>query len=195
LFRAKAFKSNVDALSDEDTLRLVKNRLNALTCLDANLLDIEKLAEKYEINREVLLNDYFGFDRDDLSKEDAFVAKLYNVKTELLRIDKLADERPQDAELTLVPRALIAIKLCVPLFYVNKIYEFLKFNKHARCEIDDSSSEKDAKLKFEIETSPLFAKLFKLSKTFFENFQDLDKLNSIVKESLTNLMNKEVIEN
>ncbi len=191
LFRAKAYKSNVDELSDEETLRLVKNRLNALTYLDANLLDIEKLTEKYEIDRGVLLNDYFGFDRDDLSEEAAFVAKLDTVRDELLRMNKLVNLKPEESaaadptEFTLVPRALIAIKLSVPLFYVNKLNEYLKLMSELQSEVGELDSESNS----------LYSSLFKLGKVFFENSNDNEKLHAVLKEnSLACLMKKQETE-
>jgi hypothetical protein len=160
----------LDSLSDEETLRLVKNRLAALTCLDASLGDCEKLAAKYELDRTMLLNDYFGFDLTELSERAAFEARLAAVRTELSRVDKLAESSE-----SAVPRALIAIKFKLPLFYLRRVEDF--FLRRKNKEIDsDSVAEND------LAVEDFYSGLFKLREKVCENESDFEKLCEIATE-------------
>ena len=121
-------------INNEKKLRLIKNRLAALTCIDNNLLSIDVIAHNYEINKSLLMFDYFGF--DDVDKEnlsinpphkEEFFKKLELVKNDLEKrteeviessknkVLKQDNSIANDRNLETVPKAIVALKFKMPM--------------------------------------------------------------------------------
>ena len=189
-------------INDEKKLRLIKNRLAALTCIDNSLLSIDVIAHNYEINKSILMFDYFGFNDADEEigphHKEEFFQKLELVKDDLEKKTKEVIESSKnkalkqdnsianDRNLETVPKALVAVKLKMPMVYVNKLSEYLKAIKESEKLAQQNKSNIDCKTKIESSNSSLnkfYNNLFDLSKKLFANRKNIIALNDILNEN------------
>jgi hypothetical protein len=139
--------------SDEQILKLIKNRLTALTLLERNITQMNQLSQEYQLRKETLMNDYFGFcdksetndktdesDFDDVSKKEELFNNLEKIKNEREKsMEMLARNTLNSKEnastsfvpkfdaniIATVPKALIALKYKIPMLFINKLFYYL----------------------------------------------------------------------
>ena len=150
-------------------LKILKNRLRAMTRCEQYLLNLDKIGHKYQINTRLILNDYFGFDKlyaEDQVNSDELINKLNQVKNELLKITRLINTEKSDSivndkeKLETVPRALISLKFKLPMFYVNRLNDFIKNERQ--------------------DNDEFYKKLYDIKIMFNQNKNDLQNLNKLV---------------
>jgi hypothetical protein len=128
-----------------DMLTKIKNRLRGLIYIDQNLLSINRIILKYELNYCMLISDYFGFnpkENDDSVENmyflnetrDEFLTRMITVQQELQRQLNMetngnGNDFSSDILIKQVPKSLVALKYRTPFFYVNKISSYLEQNK------------------------------------------------------------------
>jgi hypothetical protein len=159
-------------MNDDQTLKILKNRLRAMTRCEHNLLNLDEISHKYQINTKLILNDYFGFEtvcgegKEDLN--ESFINKLDKVKNELSKILKLIKTGRSDSiaeskkRLETVPKALIALKFKLPMFYVNRLNEFIEGERN--------------------DIAEFYQNLNNIKKKFIKNKNDMEILNKLVFE-------------
>lgn len=118
----------VDAICELDELEqlnLIKNRLIALNSLNINnnLTNLNEISQKYNIHKNVLIEDYFGIHFDDIIKindfnEEAITIDLKEKLKEILNNFKFRND-------FFMPNSLISIKYHVPFVFVNKLALYL----------------------------------------------------------------------
>ena len=132
-------------ISDEEALKLIKNRLTALTLVEKDLLSIGLLAEQYNINKDSLMRDYFGFSDNDseetsemkgqslynLGEQEHIMKNLEIIKDELEASMKFIAKssvhtKEHASACSIVPKALVAIKYKTPMLFINKLTVYLK---------------------------------------------------------------------
>lgn len=194
-------------------IRLIKNRLSAITCMDNDILNLSKIAKKYNINKHLLMKDYFGFTGVEETVEidddrDEFYARLDQIRRELEsmksicggdRIDESAPKIITEESAETLPKSLVAIKFQIPLVYLNKIAEYLKSvpSKIEEKMTSPSNSPKNVVVSTEEMSSEVFfANLFELKCKMYANRHDLKMLNEIVNQdkskSLVNVVESEM---
>ena len=135
--------------SDEQILKLIKNRLTALTLLGKNLMQMDKLSQEYQLKKETLMNDFFGFsgmdeeneayepDFDNTCKKEELFKNLDTIKVDLQNVMKKLQSKENDSNLNLssydsiittVPKALMALKYKIPMLFINKLFYYLSAN-------------------------------------------------------------------
>lgn len=135
--------------SDEQILKLIKNRLTALTLLGKNLMQMDKLSQEYQLKKETLMNDFFGFsgmdeeneahepDFDITCKKEELFKNLDTIKIDLQNVMKKLQSKENDSSLNLssydsiittVPKALMALKYKIPMLFINKLFYYLSAN-------------------------------------------------------------------
>ena len=135
--------------SDEQILKLIKNRLTALTLLGKNLMQMDKLSQEYQLKKETLMNDFFGFsgmdeenearepDFDITCKKEELFKNLDTIKIDLQNVMKKLQSKENDSSLNLssydsiittVPKALMALKYKTPMLFINKLFYYLSAN-------------------------------------------------------------------
>jgi hypothetical protein len=201
-----------DNMSEERMIRLIKNRLSAITCMDNDILNLSKIAKKYNINKHLLMKDYFGFTGVEETVEidddrDEFYAKLDRIRRELEsmksicggdRIDESAPKIITEEGAETLPKALVAIKFQIPLVYLNKIAEYLK-SVPSKIEEEKmtspSNSPKNVVVSSEETSSEVFfANLFELKCKMYANRHNLKMLNEIVNQDKSKSL-VDVVEN
>ncbi len=139
--------------SDEQILKLVKNRLTALTLLERNISQMYQLSQEYQLRRETLMNDYFGFcdkhetndktdepNFDDMSKKEEMFSNLEKYKIDLEKSMEMLARNTQNSKenastssvpkfdaniIATVPKALIALKYKIPMLFINRLFYYL----------------------------------------------------------------------
>jgi hypothetical protein len=132
--------------SDEQILKLIKNRLTALTLLGKNLMQMDKLSQEYQLKKETLMNDFFGFsgmdeenetlepDFDNSCNKEELFKNLDTIKLDLQNVMKKLQSKENDSNLNLssydsiittVPKALMALKYKIPMLFINKLFYYL----------------------------------------------------------------------
>ena len=140
--------------SDEQILKLIKNRLTALTLLERNISQMYQLSQEYKLRKETLMNDYFGFcdnhetndktdepNFDDMSKKEEMFNNLEKYKTDLEKsMEMLARNTLNSKEnastssvpkfdanvIARVPNALIALEYKIPMLFINRLFYYLQ---------------------------------------------------------------------
>lgn len=175
-------------ISDEELLITIKNRLKAITLVQNNLFRIERVEEKYNISKNVLFYDVFGFNQDDeemssnLMERNYLISKIDSIKAEKDKIFKIVDKSSEDFDLNdegqkyiqTIPKALVSIKLKIPFFFVNIIVDYL--NRHTN-DFDQTNKEN-------LNLSDNFIEnLFEFFSKIFHNRNDFKKLAELFNES------------
>lgn len=194
-------------------LRLIKNRLAAITCMDNNPLNLAKISQKYHISKQLIMKDYFGFSETDEElpavDHDQHVSKIDEIQHDLencikvINVPTTVAESSNAADET-VPKALVALKFRIPMVFISKLAEYMvthsrrpKIDTTDMIGMDDENQQQTRDLG--LTNSDLLKKLIDLRQKLWENRQDLKKLSEIVaEESLNSTNNKKndlVVEN
>ncbi len=153
-------------MSDNESLKIIKKRLFALNSLDTanDLKNINEVSAKFNMNQDVILEDFFGFKINDLPKveENELKSSLEDkLKTILLNFKSQND--------FFIPNSLIGIKYRVPFIFVNKLYIYC---------INYSSGNDEALIQNLVSN---YMNLIKTLKEEIDNCFDLNKLNRLLK--------------
>ena len=155
-------------LSDNESLKIIKKRLIALNSLDTvnDLKNINEVSAKFNINQDVILEDYFGFKINDLPKieEDELKLSLENKLKVILSNFKAKQE-------FLIPNSLVGIKNCVPFIFVNKLSLYCIGNNNS------NSNDEETLIKNLISN---YMNVFRSLKEETDNCFNLYKLNRLL---------------
>lgn len=175
-------------ISDEKLLLLIKNRLKAITLAQNDLTNIDAIEEKYNVNRNDLFFDIFGFNQDDTElssnflEKKCFVSKIDLIRDETDKIFKIVDKSIEESEINVgkqkyiqtIPKALVSIKFKIPFFFVNVICDHLNRYKNSINEVNKENSSVSVNF---------IDKLFEFSHKIFQNRNDLKKIVDLLNES------------
>ncbi|RNA06540.1 hypothetical protein BpHYR1_032293 [Brachionus plicatilis] len=175
-------------LSDEELLLKIKNRLKAITLIQNNFFKIEEIAEKYNLSKNVLFYDFFGFDQNDselspnfIEKTD-FISKIDSIKAETDKIFKIIEKTVEESNfdngkqkyIQTIPKALVAVKFKVPFFFVNIICDNLNSHKNSS---DDTNKENS------LFSGDFVDNLFEFCHEIFQHRNDIKKIIELLNES------------
>jgi len=189
--------------SDEQILKLIKNRLAALTLVGKNLMQMDQLSEEYQLKKETLMNDYFGFSSeanqmaefnfDEMGKKEELFKNLDIIRVDLENVMKRLHSKENtskfiissyDSNLKMVPKALMALKYKVPMLFINKLYCYLSNNMLETNETSEISNknvliDKENILKFkeknEVSEKESLSKFLPHDKEFYNSLIELQK--------------------
>ena len=171
--------SEICELNEKNSLIIIKKRLIALNSLDTNndLNNLNEVSAKYNINQEILLEDYFGIQVNDLIKLEENELKLSLEK----KLKDIVSNLKIKSKEFLIPNALISIKHRVPFIFVNKLALYL-----SRQTIDESDNNNTTNLDDDedIFIQNLVSNYINLYSTLkLENVKNFeyDKLNRLLK--------------
>lgn len=148
---------------DQVKLEIYKNRLKALNCLKNNFLKLKEIAFEHKLTNCLLIKDYLGFniyDIDVIPSSDDFIKKLELATIELQQVYKTDCCSNADNGLDYVCQIIVALKLEMPVYFIEIIFERL----------DSSVTER----------TMLFTKLAQLRIELFKNRLNILKLNELI---------------
>lgn len=151
-------------------------------------MNIETIEEKYNIGRNVLFFDIFGFNQNDSElssnflEKNFFLTKIDLIRVEIDKIFKIVDKSIEESEnsdgkqkyIQTIPMALVSIKLKIPFFFVNVLCGQLNRYKNSANEVDKENSS----INFDF-----IDKLIEFSHQIFQNRNDLKKVVELLNES------------
>ncbi|CAF0874098.1 unnamed protein product [Brachionus calyciflorus] len=183
-------EKNNQEIDDESLLKMIKTRLTGLTLLHGNLLKLDKIAEKYNLSKQTLFYDFFGFNQNDQnfpSTEDTldksnFISKIESFKNELENTYKSVGDSLKESDSNIknsecvktIPRAMIALKLKLPMLFANITSDYL--NKFPSQHTDELAKENSSF------SCDLIESLYTFRKSLFSNRKDLNKLKDLIEE-------------
>lgn len=173
MFYIVTFKG--DGLSEKQILRLVKNRISAITCMANNPLNLIRISKKYHISKQLIMKDYFGFTETstDIEQEpvdeEAFVSKqAAAIIRDLDHVSQVVNNGlVAHEEYETVPRALVALKFRIPMVFIIKLGDYFAHNKRSDLIADE-------------ENSTFFRSLLDLKRQLAQHRHDLKKLCEII---------------
>lgn len=184
-----------EGLSEKQMLRLIKNRLAAITCMDNNPMNLNRISQKYHINKQLIMKDYFGFDELDevLSSisDEEFENKLDEIRGDLERVSRVINGSAESsADSETVPKALVALKFRVPMVFIRKLDEYFSSRGPNS---NHGSGEKSDQVDDQSGNSQFYKYLIELKKKLWENRHDLKRLTEIVHEESDKFVQNDIV--
>lgn len=173
MFYTVTFKG--DGLSEKQILRLVKNRISAITCMANNPLNLIRISKKYHISKQLIMKDYFGFTETSTDveqepiDEEGFVSKqAAAIVRDLDHVSQVVNNGlvAHEEEYETVPRALVALKFRIPMVFVIKLGDYF--------------AHKPADLVADEESSAFYRRLLDLKRQLAQHRHDLKKLCEVL---------------